>query len=109
MRKYFELLQFMWTPLHFAACECHLDCLKELIVHNANVNLLDKGGETALHQTFRMVQWTPQRNRIHCVKALIEGGTDPKIRSKWGQTALDQAISSNQTDCVEYLKSLTSL
>ena|SRR5271165_7068591 len=97
----------MWTPLHIAACKGHLDCLNELIMMGANVNLQDKGGGTALHQVFRTVRWTPQRNRIDCVKALIEAGADPKIRDKWGQTALSKAIDCNLKDCIEYLKNFT--
>lgn len=105
----FEILQYLWTPLHFAACNSQLDCVKELIAEGAKVNLQDKAGETPLHVAFYAVRFrtkklTPQWNRINCVKALIRRGADPNIRNINGQTVLSVAIACDQRDCVEYLR-----
>lgn len=38
------------TPLHYAALNGHLDCVKHLVRNGADVNLTDEEGSTPLHK-----------------------------------------------------------
>ena len=38
-----------WTAMHFASMQGHLECVKTLLQHGAQVNIVDENGMTALH------------------------------------------------------------
>ncbi|MDN5247985.1 MAG: ankyrin repeat domain-containing protein [Wolbachia endosymbiont of Tyrophagus putrescentiae] len=55
-----------FTPLHLAARNGHLNCVKMLIQHRVSINGVDKDGFTALH-------WAAAKGYVEIVKVLVEG------------------------------------
>ena len=44
-------------------------------------------------------------NHVEAAKVLLKNGADPNIRNEWGKTALDWAMSKNNQEVAELLKS----
>ena len=64
------------TPLHRAAWSGRTDVVQVLIKHNANINAVDCGGDTPLHDA-------AMRNHYNSViEALLHGGADINIKNK---------------------------
>ena len=38
-----------WTAMHFASMQGHVECVRTLLRHGAQVNIVDENGMTALH------------------------------------------------------------
>jgi outer membrane protein assembly factor BamB len=77
------------TALHFAADKGHLDVVKVLIQHKANVNLKDS------FYTATPMTWGSMRNHWPVVKELIDAGADG------GAALLPTAVRSGQTEVVK--------
>jgi hypothetical protein len=80
-----------WTPLHNAACEGQLTCLRVLLgrlgkfkLTPAQVNAAEEDGWTALHLT-------AQNGSVRCCALLMEAGGDLSIRTNKGNTPLQIA------------------
>lgn len=58
--------------------------VKQAIKREAEVNLQDKNGRTALHEALDAYS-----REVDCIRILINAGTDVNIQDKNGQTALD--------------------
>ncbi|MEI6713872.1 MAG: ankyrin repeat domain-containing protein [Verrucomicrobiota bacterium] len=69
------------TALILAAQSGATDILEELIRRGANLNAVDKNGDTALNFTAQFIQ--PK-----AMELLLEAGADPYIQDKWKQTPL---------------------
>jgi len=65
------------------------------LVHGADVNALDGGGQTALH--------TAMRSPISFAKRLIDHGAKVDVRDKYGQTPLHFAAKETRADLVRLL------
>ena len=86
-----------YTALHFAAREGHLNIVKLLIDHGADVNKQTTvGGATALHRA-------AFTGKLSVVRTLIQAGANPCIKDADGQTALHKAMSQRQTSVAETL------
>ena len=84
------------TPLMFACQGGHLDIVKLLIEHGANVNTLDFDGDTALAHAARKGE-----NKI--VKFLIDAGADVNVRNRYKFTALDYAVRTLNLESQKHL------
>lgn len=117
------------TALQVAAHQGHVHIVKYLLALGANVNVVDKEGDSTLHYAAFGNQ--PEIMRIllqnnadinvlnashcsalhisahkkppHCVKVLLEFGADVNIQDSYGDTALHDAIGKENTEVVELL------
>jgi len=87
------------TPLLHAARYGHNDILQLLIDKNANLNLQNANGETALLVVLTM--GFPQTQKI--LKSLIEKGADINLQSNHSITPLIMAAALGDKDLVEIL------
>lgn len=70
------------TALHWAVKEDHIDMVKYLISHGANVNITSPHSlETPLHTA-------AFNNKLSSADVLMENGADPSSKNKEGQTPL---------------------
>lgn len=123
------------TALQVAAHQGHVNVVKYLLALGANVNVVDKEGDSTLHYAAFGNQ--PEIMRIllqnnaninvlnashcsalhisahkkppHCVKVLLEFGADVNIQDSYGDTALHDAIGKENTEVVELLCNATNL
>lgn len=93
----------MVCPIHSAVAhrrpEVTLFMVSELIDHGADVNAVQQGGWTPLHQAAASGQ-------VELVKMLFEKGADVHLLSNEGKSALDMARERNQQEVVSFLKDL---
>lgn len=117
------------TCLQVAAHQGHINIIKYLLSARANVNIVDKEGDSTLHYAAFGNQ--PEIMRIlllhgahinvvnssrcsalhisahkrppHCVKVLLEFGANVNIQDSYGDTALHDAIGKENTEVVELL------
>lgn len=66
------------SPLHLAAYHGHLDTVKTLIGLQANINLTDSWGQTALH-------WALLGNHQNVIDYLLEQGANPDAQDHLGR------------------------
>ena len=86
------------SPLHLAAIEDKVDCVKVLLECQANIDNTDPHGWTPLHAAVAM-------GNIRCVKALTRGGANLCATTDKGETVFDLA----NTDLVlKYLKMMAT-
>lgn len=85
-----------WTPLHCAAWSGHTECVRILLLSEANVNALNNRKSTPLHLA---AQW----DYIDCLKVLIEHHAiiDPYSVSHW--TPLHYAAKWGNAECAQLL------
>lgn len=90
------------TPLHLAACFGSREVADWLLTCKADVNVTDKGGETALHHAART-------SKLNVVKLLLgDYRTDLLVKNSAGQSACDLAedccpLSTCQHEAIESL------
>jgi len=73
------------TALTVAVWQRQPEIVAELLKHDANVNLADKEGMTAL-------MWAVIGGHEDCFKHVLERGADINAKARDGKTALDFAI-----------------
>lgn len=82
--------------IHYAARKCKYKVLDKLIQNKADLNALNKEGNTALH--------IASENKCHgAIALLIDAGADPSIKNKEQKIARDYFISKYNKDIVYYL------
>lgn len=74
--------------------------IKEIIRRGANINRLDKNGQTAL---IKMLLSADRRHNIDMVGVLLELGADPNVPDQDGVPPLHHAIDNNNVDQVKLL------
>eukprot|EP01045_Picozoa_sp_COSAG04_P003669 COSAG04_NODE_151_length_22485_cov_15.968552_11_plen_531_part_00 len=72
------------TALMIAALNGHHDCADALLRWGADVDAVDKDGNTALHEA-------ADNGRLECARLLVRAGADRAKRNDKGQTALEVA------------------
>lgn len=117
-----------WRPIHYAAKNGHLECIKVLLEHGADIHSEDIENETAitlasfyghtecvrylLEQGANVndcaVDGTPliyaaQCENAECVKLLLEHGACVNTSVSYGITSLKQAIRCDSVPCVRLL------
>jgi ankyrin repeat protein len=97
-----------WTVLHAAAHAGSVEIAEFLIKHLANVNVKDKDGYTALHNTAHSFlksgphkSTEAHRNRIAAL--LLEHGALVNATTNNGETVLHNAALMNNTELVQLL------
>lgn len=123
------------TCLQVAAHQGHVNIIKYLLSVRANVNIVDKEGDSTLHYAAFGNQ--PEIMRIlllhgahinvvnsslcsalhisahkrppHCIKVLLEFGANVNIQDSYGDTALHDAIGKENTEVVELLCNAVNL
>ena len=108
---YFEFLpleiQFGRTALHVAANFIHADVVEALIAAGADVNAVNKFGQTSLH-TLSMSDYLlrprNEENARRIAQALLDAGADLSIRDKQSRTPLTYATRRNIVPLVEMLE-----
>ncbi|KAJ8948532.1 hypothetical protein NQ318_000072 [Aromia moschata] len=114
------------AALHLAVENGYLDVVKFLVSRDADVNLENSRGRTALHKAALLrsqdiihdvdQNWaeanstddedpTPfdnERLHLELVELLVDAGADLRLRDKHGRTSLDYAIVRDHTQLVQY-------
>jgi ankyrin repeat protein len=75
-----------FTPLHDAARGKHPEAVSFLIKEGADVNALDSGKSTPLHEAAGM--YGQHKNSAETMKVLIKAGAKVNAQTNWGQTPL---------------------
>ena len=73
-----------------------MSCLEVLIEHNADLNIKDTNGDTALALAV-------YKGHVSCVKVLLQNNADLNITANDGATALIIAVINEHIDCVKVL------
>ncbi|CAK4737066.1 unnamed protein product [Aphanomyces euteiches] len=90
--------RMQWTALHLAARHAQDDVIAVLLAFRANVDLVDKDGNTPLHLCAGYGSFKA------CVR-LLEGGADTQCLNHAKLTALDVAVKMDRRDVVQLLQS----
>jgi RNA polymerase sigma factor (sigma-70 family) len=87
-----------WTPLHLAAHYGHMEIVRLLVEHGADVNAVAQNsiGNTPISAA----GWS---NHIDIVEYLLQNGAEVDIPNKWGSTALHRAVDASRVPLAELL------
>jgi E3 ubiquitin-protein ligase mind-bomb len=117
------------TALQVAAHQGHLQLVRYLITLGANVNIVDKEGDSTLHyaafgnqpEVMRVLlqnganidilnaghcsalHISAHKKPPHCVKVLFEFGADVNVQDSYGDTPLHDAIGKENHEVVDLL------
>ena len=85
------------TPLHVAILSGQIGIVQLLLSHGADVNALDKQGDSPLHTAVLLFRdpaiWDPE----------LAGRVDAKIRSHYAWSSLPEAVESRHLDAAQLL------
>ncbi len=90
------LLEGCWWPLYVASMLGHLDVVKYLVAHGADVNAKNQFGNTLLHKA-------SEYGYLDGMKCLVELGADVEAKNGGGNTPLHKASEYGHLDVVKYL------
>lgn len=85
-------------PLHRAAMEGDLDCLKLLLAESVDLNAPDSGGCTPLHLAAMA--------NFHCVRELIAMGAETEVVDNSGLNPLHYAAMHGSVACISELRAV---
>lgn len=95
-----------YTPLHIATEFANASVVEYLLNSEADVNAVDRFGETALHVAVDFVKYYGNKQRhkldrqIDVIKLLLERGCDPNLKNKNGVTPIFHVLNA----CEEYVE-----
>jgi len=89
------------TPLLISIQKYNMLCARVLLTENANVNLQDKDGETALMKIFQLRLYTIFNEIAPVINLILEANCNLGLRNKMGKTALD--IAEGTLSCIKNL------
>eukprot|EP00985_Skeletonema_marinoi_P010141 scaffold4781_cov141-Skeletonema_marinoi.AAC.6 len=86
------------APIHVASRCGSVDILTLLMMHGANVGVVDARGRTCLHLA-------AQQGQVACLLCVLEVGGDEfmEVRDDEGWKCLDLSIRANKMECVQVL------
>ena len=84
------------SPAHWAAFNGNSECLKVLLLANADPNKEDNSGRTPLH-------WAAFKNHAECIKILLNSDANPNVVNQAGQTPLHGAACEGHAECTKLL------
>jgi len=79
-----------WSPLHYAVSGEHVDVVNVLLDMDANPNLQNVIGNTALHTAAK-------KGRLEIFQILLQSGGNPTLKNDKGQIALDLLSSTKRS------------
>ena len=85
----------MSTPLHWASLRGHLEVVRYLLEHGANVKAQDKDGSMPLH-------WASRKGRREVIRVLIQHKADANAQDKNKLTPLHKASSRGCADSARF-------
>ena len=94
------------TALMFETMYGTLEGMKFLLTHNADPNIQDKNGWTAVHKLAFLgeIDKKAKTKQLAKLRLLLDYGADKSIKTKNGKTALDLAKGSLSChDCIKML------
>ncbi len=83
------------TPLHYAAQENHLDCVKFLLTNGANINAITKGMEHSLVTHFTPLLHAAQEGQTECVTHLLNAGARYDLPTSCGYFPIHMTVHSD--------------
>lgn len=86
-----------WTPLHGAACNGNIECVRILIDAGADVNMQSCNQSTALH-------CSAEDGNVEIAALLLKAYANPNLKDSKGKTPLDYAIWNNHMDIIALLR-----
>lgn len=86
--------QLYTTPLGNAAWHGQTRAITYLLEQGAEIDHIDKGGETALSHAIRL-------DRLHCVEELLRKGARTDIKDHKGRDAFELAVRESRTEIGE--------
>jgi hypothetical protein len=86
-----------WTPLHGAACNSNIECVRLLIDAGADVNVQSCNQRTALH-------CSAEDGNVEIVALLLKANANPNLKDSMGKTPLDYAIWNNHLEIIKLLR-----
>lgn len=86
-----------WTPLHGAACNSNIECVRLLIDAGADVDVQSCNQSTALH-------CSAEDGSVEIVALLLKANANPNLKDSKGKTPLDYAIWNNHLDIIKLLR-----
>jgi len=78
--------EYGYTPLYTAAEEGHVEVVRVLLNHGANVNITDKNGFSPLYAA-------DQRRHVEVVRELLNRGAKVDITDAYFNTLFNAAVS----------------
>jgi len=84
------------SPLHVAAAQGHVECLKTLLDAGADIEARNIYEETPLHLA-------AGKGHVECLKALLDKHADKETKTMYGYTPLYLAASAGQVECLMVL------
>jgi len=81
------------TPLHWASYMGHVEAVRYLLEHGANVTALDWDRSMPLH-------WAARKGHVKAIRILLQHKADAEAQNKNKSTPLHQASSWGHTDAV---------
>ena len=89
--------------MHMASANGHVQVVTYLVSQGCSLNLQNKSLNTALH-------WAAMTGYPEVVKLLgaLEK-CDPNMKNAFGKTAFEEALQARQTECAEFLATISKL
>nr|POE81183.1 ankyrin repeat-containing protein p16f5.05c [Quercus suber] len=85
---------FLFTALHMAAANGHLDVVEYLVNRGVDLNAINEEKNTPLH-------WACLNGHIEVVKKLILAGANVTELNSYERTPMDEAVSGGKMDVID--------
>jgi ankyrin repeat protein len=84
------------TPLHRASCQGHVQVVKALLEHGAEIEAKDNDGWTPLH-------WACLKDHLPVVKSLLSDGANILTANNYGHLPIYYAVGGRKSEVTRYL------